>query len=129
MKGKMMSNPLVIDLPWPPRELSPNARVHWAKKSTVARRYRRICWSLTLQAMNTAGMTGSSISGPVNFGLEFYPPSRRRMDDDNLVASFKAGRDGISDALQLADSNFRLTIQVMHDEPVKGGLVRVEITQ
>ena len=30
-----------INLPWPPRELSPNARVHWAKKAKAAKAYKK----------------------------------------------------------------------------------------
>ena len=39
-----------VILPWPPKELSPNAALHWAKKSKVKKVYRQTCWALTLEA-------------------------------------------------------------------------------
>lgn len=41
--------------------------------------------------------------------LRFYPPSthRRRADDDNLCAAFKAGRDGLAEALGIDDQRFK----------------------
>jgi hypothetical protein len=38
---------MTLHLPWPPKELSPNARVHWAKKSKAAKAYRLQCGLMT----------------------------------------------------------------------------------
>lgn len=108
-----------IVLPWPPRALSPNARVHWAKKSKAARIYRIACMALTLESSMRAP------EGRVLLSVEFCPPDRRRRDDDNCLASFKAGRDGIADALRIDDNRFVTTICM--GEPVKGGAVHVRI--
>ena len=110
----------MIELPWPPKELSPNARVHWSKKSKAAKKYRAACHVLCLQA---------GVKAPVGrafLALEFVPPDRRRRDDDNCLASFKSGRDGLADALGIDDSNFVTQIQ-MSTETIKGGAVRVRI--
>ncbi|MNC70101.1 hypothetical protein D3C75_1208780 [compost metagenome] len=56
--------------------------------------------------------------------LEFVPPDRRRRDDDNLVAMFKAGRDGLADALGIDDNVFATQIRVSK-ETIKGGAVHV----
>jgi hypothetical protein len=34
-----------VDLPWPPRDLSPNRsrNVHWSKKSKTVRDYKAVC--------------------------------------------------------------------------------------
>lgn len=58
--------------------------------------------------------------------LDFVPPDRRHRDDDNLVASFKAGRDGIAMALGIDDKRFRC-FPYVHDNQI-GGFVRVRIT-
>lgn len=108
-----------IVLPWPPRTLSPNARVHWGKKSKAAKIYRICCMALTLESGVRAP------EGRVLLSVEFCPPDRRRRDDDNCLASFKAGRDGIADALRIDDSQFVTTISM--GEPVKGGAVRVRL--
>lgn len=58
--------------------------------------------------------------------VEFVPPDRRRRDDDNLLAMFKAGRDGLADALGIDDNVFATQIR-MSKETTKGGAVRVRI--
>jgi crossover junction endodeoxyribonuclease RusA len=110
----------VIELPWPPAQLSPNARVHWAKRSKVAKRYRSDCYLLTKAAKVQAP------AGQIAFGMLFCPPDRRSYDDDNLVARMKHGRDGVADALGVDDRNFVTTFRV--GDPVKGGAVRITIS-
>lgn len=111
---------MTLILPWPPRELSPNGRTHWSKKSRVARNYRRTCQLLAFEA----GMKAPP--GQIRLILEFVPPDRRRRDDDNLIAAFKAGRDGLADALRVDDHRFVTTFSVSH-ECTPGGAVRVSI--
>lgn len=109
-------------LPWPPRELSPNARSHWAKKAKAAKSYRHACRIITF----ASGIKAPE--GRILLVLEFVPPSRQRRDDDNLVAAFKAGRDGIADALGIDDSRFTTQFS-LRAEPVKDGAVIVEIRE
>lgn len=66
--------------------------------------------------------------GRVLLVLEFVPPDRRERDDDNLVACFKAGRDGIADALGINDNRFTTQFS-LRAEPVKDGAVIVEIRE
>ena len=40
---------ITVRLPWPPKELSPNARVHWARKAGVSQKYRQDACVLTLK--------------------------------------------------------------------------------
>lgn len=111
-----------IILPWPPRELSPNARVHWSAKSKAAKAYRHACRIITF----ASGIKAPD--GRVLLVLEFVPPDRRERDDDNLVAAFKAGRDGIADALGINDNRFTTQFS-LRAEPVKDGAVIVEIRE
>lgn len=111
---------LTVTLPWPGKALSPNARLHWSRKSAAMKRYRSDCWKLTL------GATGASPSGlpdQIPLAITFCPPDRRRRDRDNLIASFKAGQDGIADALGVDDSRFVPTYHM--GDVVKGGAVIV----
>ena len=89
--------------PWPPKALSPNARGHWSKKSAAAKAYRKACWALTLQSGFRVDWEGEA-----HLWLTFFPPDRRARDDDNLIASFKSGRDGMAEALGIDDKRFRL---------------------
>lgn len=108
-----------LTLPWPPKELSPNARVHWRQRHKHAKSYRQSCFVLTKAA-------GQAVEpGKLYFWLTFCPPSRRHYDDDNLLARFKAGRDGVADGLGIDDKNFVTTICI--GDPVPGGEVRVHI--
>lgn len=109
-----------LTLPWPPAACSPNARVHWAKKSNAAKAYRYACFLLARQA----GMQAPK--GDALLLIEFVPPDRRRRDDDNLLAMFKAGRDGLADALGIDDNVFATQIRVSK-EATKGGAVLVRI--
>ena len=109
-------------LPWPPSCLSPNARIHWAPKRAATAKYRADCaW-----ASRAAGIfDGMILPDPLPMTITFCPPNKRRRDRDNLIASFKAGQDGLSDAIGLDDSRFVPTYRV--GDVVKGGAVLVEI--
>ena len=110
----------MIELPWPPTALSPNARVHWTKKAKAAKAYRLECFILA----KAAGITAPE--GKILWTVEFFPPSRRAYDDDNLLARIKALRDGVADALCVDDRRFVTQFSVS-ETVIKGGLVRVTI--
>ncbi len=111
-----------VVLPWPPKELSPNARQHWAALARVKKQYRTACWALTRQAMAEAGMASGAPKNEVH--LVFVPPDRRNRDADNMLASMKAGLDGLADALKANDSKFKVTFDVSDDI---GGMVKVSV--
>jgi len=107
-------------LGWPPRDLSPNARCHWAKKAKAAKAYRKACWALTKEA-------GIRIDwqGEIHLWITFFPPDRRSRDDDNLIASFKNGRDGVAEALGIDDKRFRIHPWVSNQV---GGVVKIKFS-
>lgn len=111
---------LKITLPWPPKELSPNARVHWAKLAKVKKAYRAAC---TYQAMYQ-GARGIK-ADKLHLSLVFYPPTRRAFDLDNALARMKSGLDGLADVLGVDDSRWSLSIA--RAETV-GGMVMVEVS-
>lgn len=110
--------------PWPLRELSPNARVHWSVRAAAAKSARRMGWAIA-EAAN--GYPKRLFTGKIHLWIDFYPPTRRLPDDDNMLARFKAYRDGIADALGVDDSRF-VSHPYVKDEVRKGGEVRVRIT-
>lgn len=111
-----------VTLPWPPSGLSPNARLHWAQKSKIAKAYRTSCFALCIEAR----LTKPAKEGRLHLWLDFYPPDRRHRDDDNMIAAFKSGRDGIADALGIDDKRF-VCHPFVKDEI--GGMVKVRITR
>ncbi len=89
---------ITLTLPFPPTELSPNARCSWQAKARVAKAYRLGCG---LEARRQA----VGITTPMQRArmmLIFICCRRRRGDDDNLIASFKNARDSLVDVALLA---------------------------
>lgn len=123
-----------IRLPWPNRALSPNSRGHWSKKAKAAHRYRYDCKMTSLEAIQAGRWDMQSLRDQVAGGyelhvfLDYYPPNRRARDDDNIIAAFKSGRDGLADALGVDDCHFRIHPFLHRDQVVSGGEVRVVIT-
>lgn len=94
-----------VTFPWPPRELSPNARIHWAAKARAVKSSRRTCWALALERKLSVDW-----AGPIEVRLIFHPPSNRGYDLDNAIASLKSCLDGLADALRVDDSRFQLIV-------------------
>jgi crossover junction endodeoxyribonuclease RusA len=118
----VMVGVMEVTLPWPPRELSPNGRHHWATKARATKKYRAACgW----QAIADGVKPNHRHSGPISVHMVFVPPTRRIRDEGNLVAWMKAGLDGLADALGIDDSEFRLTHEL--DRVNLGGMVKVSI--
>lgn len=92
-----------IALPWPHKHLSPNARVHWAQKAKQVKLARAFTYGLTLDGRVTARLKPA-----ITVTYTFHPADKRRRDLDNLIASTKASTDGISQALGVDDSTFKL---------------------
>lgn len=109
----------MITLPWPPKELSPNARVHRMVKARQAKLYKEACWALAREKNSRPP------PGRVHLKITFYPPTRQRRDLDNLLASIKAGIDGVAMAWQIDDELFRpITIDIAEHV---GGMVKIEV--
>jgi crossover junction endodeoxyribonuclease RusA len=112
-----------ITLPWPPRELHPNSRIHWAKRAKFAKQCRTLAQGLTLAAGVRRG--DSDIPHNLKVTAIFCPPDRRRRDLDNMLSSAKNFLDGIADVIGVDDSKWQIALR--RDEPVKGGAVRIEL--
>jgi len=108
-------------IPWPPKQLSPNARVHWAQKAKAARQYRTQC-AYIAQAQGLHGIGGDHLE--VEF--VFYPPTKRRHDLDNLIARIKSGIDGIADATGVDDSKWRMLFSVA-SQTIQDGNIEVTV--
>lgn len=113
-------------LPWPHKDLSPNGRVHWAVKAKAAASARSIAFLSAKQC----GWGPSLIpegSGRIHLYVTFHPPTKRMPDDDNMLARFKAYRDGIADALDIDDKRF-VSHPFVSEEVRKGGQVVVQFS-
>lgn len=113
-----------LTLPWPPRELSPNARLHWSKVAVAKRKYRAACWALTLNA--SPSFIPQKSDSKLRVHLLFVAPDRRSYDLDGLLSRMKSGLDGVADALKVNDKRFRPSIDISDDI---GGMVKVRIEE
>lgn len=111
-------------LPWPSKDLSPNGRVHWARKAKAAKAARYFAGVMTMAA---GWQSWALPDGRLHLWVEFYPPTKRLPDDDNMLTRVKPYRDGIADALGIDDKRF-ISHPLVKDEVRKGGEVRIRIT-
>lgn len=108
-----------VTLPWPPSALSPNTRQHWSKLAKAKKQYREACaWTAKAHGL------GKIEAGKLHVTLEFYAPTRRAFDLDNLLARMKSGLDGLADVIGVDDSKWSLTIKKAE---TIGGMVKVSI--
>jgi hypothetical protein len=114
----------MIELPWPDRTLHPNARVHWAKLAKA----KKIAREAAYWTVKQSRLQHEFPEGPLHLWLDFYPPDRRKRDDDGLLSSMKAARDGIASALGIDDSRFVSHPRIHHDCIRKGGVVCLRLT-
>ena len=79
------------EFPWPPKELSPNARVHWWTLAKAKRDYKEVCYYLALKQTHltyTPHEQDRLIPPPVTAQVTFVCDARRR-DADNHMAMLK----------------------------------------
>ena len=124
---------MVIDLPWPPSALSPNARIHWAKRAPIAKAYRAACYATTMEAAKHLGPAWfnakrgeAEASGELQIEVYFNPPDRRHRDWDNCVAAIKHGLDGVAEALDIDDRYFMPSF-TFYRAVIPGGCVQVHV--
>lgn len=111
-----------IELPFPRPNLSPNKRLHWRALAAAKKAYEYDCF---YAAYAVVGRDIKLPKEPIRVSITFIAPDRRQRDRDNIIASFKAGQDGLAKALGLDDKWFR---QEYHfGEPEKPGRVIVRV--
>lgn len=109
---------LTLTMPWPAlKELSPNWRGHWAARAKAKKTFRQVWWAEALH--QGAGKLNAE---KLHVSLCFHMPDKRARDLDNLLASCKAGLDGLADAIGVDDSKWSL--EISKAETI-GGFVRV----
>lgn len=109
-----------VDLPWPPKELSPNARLHWRAVSKAKKAYKAECaWSLFQTPVPELP------TGRIPIVITISPPDNRRRDRDNLQSALKYGIDQL--ALHWGVDDYLFDPSYHFAEPVKGGRVVVRI--
>ena len=111
-----------VALSWPPKELSPNYRGHWARVAKAKKVARQEAYISFLEA----GARNLDWEG-ARLAVTFHPPGRYGYDEDGLMSRCKAIFDGIADAIGVNDRNFRYPEPTIA-EPVKGGKVIIALS-
>lgn len=98
-----MSEPLLIELAWPAKGLSPNARIHRMVKHRCAKAAKKEAgWATKLARPFDWGH-----DGPFAVHVTAYPPKHwSTADKDNFIARLKYHFDGIAEALGVNDRQF-----------------------
>ena len=113
-----------IVLGWPPSDLSPNKRLHWAQLAKAKKSYRQKCNTVSKHQLKKYKF--KELPEKLVLEMTFIPPDKRNYDRDNLVARMKSGIDGLADALRINDKRFNTVISTM-DTDYLGGFVRIRI--
>jgi len=97
-----MARKVTFEIPFaPPKELSPNARVHWAVKARKAAEMRESGHSSALMTDDEGHRLIPMKRGKITF--TFYKAGYP--DEDNLSASMKSWVDGLVDGGLLPDDS------------------------
>lgn len=87
-------------LPYPPSELNPNKRLHWAAKTKIKNAEKEMGFALALPYRG-------KIRGDVPLSLIFHASTNRSFDLDNALAAEKSILDGLAHGLGINDKQFR----------------------
>ena len=117
-----------VTLPWPPRELSPNARVHWTAKAEASQTAKAQGCYLTMDTMEDTFKCQPHYLNEYHASYVFHPPDKRKRDIDNFLAMMKNYQDGVCAALGIDDSRIKRTV-IEWGAVVKGGKVVLRLEE
>lgn len=106
---------MIIEMPLPHKNLSPNARPHWAAKAKSAKKYRQDAFIAATDVINQRFPLGGRPPRMKKATAQctFYMRSKRRVDADNLLASVKNCFDGFTDAGVWVDDQYVMHLPVV----------------
>lgn len=114
------SEPLLIELSWPAKELSPNARVH----HMVLSRFKKAAKNEAGWATKIARPFNWGSDGPFDVRVTAYPPKNWNTGDkDNLSARLKFHFDAIAEVLGVNDRVFESPSVKWADKTERGKVV------
>lgn len=124
-----MTDPLTIVVPGtPPRELSPNARVHHMLRHRVGQDFKRLAYYAAYDQLIHAPYRVND--APINVSLCIsWEKGRKRNDQDNAIASCKRLLDGVSYALGVDDARFVIKGVEQLRDPAGRGQTTVTLWQ
>lgn len=125
--GGIVRRVLVVTLPLPTRELSPNASSPgaWRRKAKAKKKYREDAYiaAIRVGAKNLKPLDAATVQ------CHFYFRDNRRRDGDNFLACMKSAFDGLVDAGVFADDNGLTHLPITKSVDKKDPRVEVRIYQ
>jgi len=115
-----------IDIPIPPRSLSPNGRAHWHAKGRAKRSQRD---TARLTALAELGRNPQPRWHDATVSVTWYAKSARWPDADNAIGSLKGAIDGLVDAGVLIDDDRLTWLPIERRKDAKRPRVEIEITK
>ena len=109
-------------LPWLDPILNPNKRVHWSKLVKPKQKHKLDAWVVAKACGKPP------VRDTYHLNIMFHPPANHGYDLDNCLATIKAECDGIAEAWQVNDKQFR-PITIDFGEKVKGGKIVITVSQ
>jgi crossover junction endodeoxyribonuclease RusA len=127
MEAEAAEAVLRINLAWPDKRLSPNARTHWRAKVGPKQAAKISAGWATHAAKGFYALRDAlkGTTGPIPVSITFHPPDARRRDLDNCIGSLKAAQDAVAQALGVDDARFVPTYRMA--PPEKPGRVEISI--
>ena len=117
---------IVLQLPWPPVKLSPNARVHHMQLAKHKAAYRALCAAVTTEQRRKMPDVPA---GPLTLLVEGCAPTKRVLDLDGILSRMKSGIDAVCQVLRFDDSRFASVTVRRLPSIGKPGFVTVTIQQ
>ncbi len=104
---------VTLILPHPPEPLRPNWRGHWARKAKAVSAYRKLACLVAKPYAPRVPWKN------VAYKITWEARKSQAPDPDNIIASFKAGLDGLADAGLFVDDSSAWPERplVMHNQP------------
>jgi crossover junction endodeoxyribonuclease RusA len=114
---------MLISLPWPPKQSSPNgSQGNFYGKAAAGKKYRDTC------LLECIAQKVQRMSGPVDVDVMFCPPSARRYDLDNALAKAKRGLDAVAERIGVDDADWH-KITLRRGAPIKGGRIFLTVKE
>lgn len=118
-----MSLPFRLVLRLPPKELSPNARPHWAAKARATKAYRELAWAVTKDALGRSKPMWNEATARATF----YFAKAGRRDRGNMQAMLKPAFDGMVDAGLMVDDENLVELPPVKMVDAKRPRVEIEV--
>lgn len=124
MSGKSKEAVLVILDP-PPKELRPNTPTHYRPKAVATKRFRAHAGEETMVACYQYKVKRPLTTAII--GITFYFPTKAFQDRDNILASLKAGFDGMVDGGLFTDDRELFHLPVVRRKDAEDPRVELRV--